>query len=753
VTGIGNWFTTSNDRAVGRVRLDPLYLRSPGSLAAQLPARFGIRAPMDTFGLSTREHEQWAESFHGGWCEADHRAQGLPFACVSVDVASCFPLVAHHLGWWDLLCAERIERRGATAALRRACRQVASDPAAALDPEVWRRFGCTLVEVIPDGEPFPVEIEDSHRPDGRLEVVALRSPQRPMHFPALDVLASAARSERVPHIIRATRYVPVGRRSDLRRRLAVLPGLVLEGEGDPAVQLAEHRREVKRRGDLVLGAELRLIVNALVYGNLCRFDETLVQRGGQWVVSEKPGPWNCLPIASSVTAGSRLLLAVLDRLVENLGSTVVYRDTDSSIIPASPDGGTLALADDTTIGSLAWSEVDEVLARFDSLAPAPWWPVWECQRGTPEAPLQSIVFGPKRHVEYTVDEAGTVHVEERTEAALGGFFADPPTLPGRAPDGGRWWTLAAIEREVTYALARRESVDAVRAEAPWDEGQRLAFPTLRRLAVTSPAVLDSLPASLGARPGTRYVEGIVDLLRRGTDPTPVALDPGGDLADWQTLTWVARSTGQSVTVTTDPMAVGSVLLESLGVRAAHWASPPRRPVIEQVSVHPALVRRVGRVSGVLDADLEGLDDLAAHRPVYDDGDPLAFLQAEAQRLGQRAFARRAQLPPTTAGRIAARQGTSVGTIARAVKALSGSEDWLGTCALDGCNELLQRPNARYCSKAHRDRASRARQAAASPGQMPASCSTCGAVLIGPAALSLCPVCSTPQTPIRRDVAP
>jgi len=38
-----------------------------------------------------------------------------------------------------------------------------------------------------------------------------------------------------------------------------------------------------------------------------------------------------------------------------------------------------------------------VLARFDSLA-QPWWPVWDAS-GDPEAPLQSIVFGPKRHVE------------------------------------------------------------------------------------------------------------------------------------------------------------------------------------------------------------------------------------------------------------------------------------------------------------------------------------------------------------------
>ena len=46
------------------------------------------------------------------------------------------------IGWWDLLCAERIARRNVTAALRRFCDRVAEDPSLALDPAVFRRFGC-----------------------------------------------------------------------------------------------------------------------------------------------------------------------------------------------------------------------------------------------------------------------------------------------------------------------------------------------------------------------------------------------------------------------------------------------------------------------------------------------------------------------------------------------------------------------------------------------------------------------------------
>ena len=131
-------------------------------------------------------------------------------------------------------------------------------------------------------------------------------------------------------------------------------------------------------------------MNSLVFGNFARFDELLRKEGRSWVIGEKPGPFNCLPIASSVTAGSHLLLAVLDRLVRDRGGIVAYRDTDSSIIPASPDGGDLVLPDGSVVHELSHAEVDEVLRAFDALSPAPEWPVWKSERGTRRASLAGL---------------------------------------------------------------------------------------------------------------------------------------------------------------------------------------------------------------------------------------------------------------------------------------------------------------------------------------------------------------------------
>jgi hypothetical protein len=690
------WFTTREDRNEGCGRLDLTRTVSPGGIAAQIPLRFGLRAPLETFRLTDDEHRAGAETFHGGRCDADPSLLGVPFSSVTVDVSSCFPLVAHLTGWWELVCAEKIVRRNVTAALRKFCQRVADDPFLALDPSVIRRFGCCLVKVVPDGEVFPIEVEDPLRPAGRLEVVPVFSPDRPLWFSALDVIAAAVGTGRPPEIVEATAYIPHGRQAGLKKRLAILPGLVAGIEDDPALLLVEHRRHAKDRRDLVLAAELRVAVNSLAFGNLARFDELLRKEGRGWVTGEKPGPFNSLPIASSVTAGSHLLLAAFDRMVRDKGGVVAYRDTDSSIIPASPDGGDLVLPDGSVVHELSHAEVDEVLRAFDGLLPAPEWPVWKSERGTTERPLRAFVFGPKRHAEMLGDE-----IIDLTEAGLGGTYADPPAMRGRDAKGYRDWSSAAVRREIDYTLARRANPqDALRPEAPWDAGMALPFPAFRRLVVKSPEMAKLLPTSLGARPGTRYVE-VSGAIWSGPSfgRTVVALDPGGDLANWRDLCWIDTLTGAPVRVTTNPMELGSLILESLSERAIEWSRAPRSEPIDAVVVDPNLIALKGRVSGVIDADADGLTDLRHRRPSHEDADGLAFVLDEVARLGPTSFAGRFDIPRDRAKKLSAGRRPSPATIRQALAALPTT----GTsrvCALDGCDAPVTRSNALYCGEGH-----------------------------------------------------
>lgn len=331
----GRWFTTPEDRRTGMLRLPLGRVQSPAAIADHLLRQLAVDPPMRRFPLSGTEHAAWWEAFHGGRIDDVPALRCVPFGAVILDVTSDYPLTAHLVGWWDVMTADRLERRSVLRQLRALCRRAAKDPTVLFDPVVWERFGITLCEVVPDGEPFPVTVDDPHRPDGRTETVPLTANGRTMFYSWCDVVAAAILSGRVPEIVNAVRLVPVGRQDGLRRHVPVLPGLVLDADKDPVLGLVRRRREAKAEGDTALAATLHAMTNSLVSGNPSRLDDVWRKSGRKWATVERAAPWTFAPLAVTATAGSRLLLAILDRQVRDLGGIVAYRDTDSSIIPAA----------------------------------------------------------------------------------------------------------------------------------------------------------------------------------------------------------------------------------------------------------------------------------------------------------------------------------------------------------------------------------------------------------------------------------
>ena len=94
-------------------------------------------------------------------------------------------------------------------------------------------------------------------------------------------------------------------------------------------------------------------------------------------IIEKPGDWYCPIFASLITAGGRLILAMLERAVTDAGGTYLLCDTDSMAIVASEKGGFVPCAGGTsrtddrqeTVKALSWEEVRKIVARFEQLNP------------------------------------------------------------------------------------------------------------------------------------------------------------------------------------------------------------------------------------------------------------------------------------------------------------------------------------------------------------------------------------------------
>ena len=92
---------------------------------------------------------------------------------------------------------------------------------------------------------------------------------------------------------------------------------------------------------------------------------------------EVPGPWYFPPVSALITAGGRLLLAMLEKMVTDAGGTYLMCDTDSMAIVASEHGGLVPskggphkLPDGRdAIKALSWSETREIVDRFRTLNP------------------------------------------------------------------------------------------------------------------------------------------------------------------------------------------------------------------------------------------------------------------------------------------------------------------------------------------------------------------------------------------------
>jgi hypothetical protein len=130
---------------------------------------------------------------------------------------------------------------------------------------------------------------------------------------------------------------------------------------------------------------LKITANATAYGSLARFDRRDLPGPAQVTIHgpdreprqqrtttpEDPGPYCFPPVACSITAGARLMLAILERLVSDAGGSYAFCDTDSLAIIATPKGGPMPCqtADGKTIMALSWRTAREILDRFSTLNP------------------------------------------------------------------------------------------------------------------------------------------------------------------------------------------------------------------------------------------------------------------------------------------------------------------------------------------------------------------------------------------------
>ncbi|MDA8314734.1 MAG: hypothetical protein M0010_06105 [Actinomycetota bacterium] len=708
------WLTSHEEREEKRGRIDLAFTPSPGTLAARIDEASGCPPLLWLPGAPTdAELRRWTGAHHGGWLSSELAGAGV-FPAADVDIHAGYPATYALLGSDELRRAERFEREDVTANLRALCRDLASGNVEALfDPQTWRRFGATICEVRPRGEMWPVEAPDADFPEGHAAMRPVVSPV-PLPFAWPDVALAALRSRHVPDLVRATRLVPIGRQG--RETFPLYDGRWVRPGEDPVVALVRLRDEAKRRGNDRLAALLRVVVNALAYGNAARLDQRSERVGRKprkgdkerrrRALVERPARTTFPPIASSVTAACRLVIGLAEHLVVEAGGTVAARDTDGLLLISSPETGTVTLDDGRVVGAISWAALDAILSRFDALAPfGPGVPFFKPPlREHDGRPLCGVVLRVKRYAIGTLDDKGDLaEVVKATEHGLGGQIVDPTGMAGRGPDGQHLWTREVAAEVLRQAVARRRGESRPLPERwPWDAEGEASFPAITRHQAASPKAVEEVGErwGLSLAPFGLYVRGSMSFTAA---PPVAALDRGGDLYDWRSLGWRDLDGPVSPTVASRH-AVPLRSLRSVDEKGVVWMAPRVLPVRPVTITDGRAIRWVGRGGRLVEARASGDTETPSEtlRVAYSGLGGLRSLVVErVQSMGAVAFSEafstaRCRLPVDTVRSWAkGSKAPSDAWVRRLVPSLG--LDAARHCGLDGCDHPVTRANGRFCT--------------------------------------------------------
>jgi len=588
------------ERLLGEFGRHPIELSatkafSPASIGRAYLREMGI-GPILERQADLQPYIGYAQTaYFGGRTSAHIRKVVVPV--IYVDFLSMYPTVNSLMDLWQFVIASKIKivnhcQEQIVEFLQKANAEFL------FRPDTWTHL-TAFVRVIPDGDILPSRGQySSVSNDWQVALNHLYASREDdaLWFSLPDVVASVLLTGRIPKVVDAFRIQPSG---------TILKGLKpvkLQGEIeiDPRNQdffkhVIEERKRIDSRSDLShkqqtrMSKSMKVLANSTSYGILAQMDlhesnkvETVTCHGidpspymCRVANYETPGEFCCPLLAALITGAARLMLALLERCVTDLGGTYAMEDTDSMAIVATERGGLAECAGGTVkkrngrkgIKAITWAQVREIAARFEALNPynrevAPgsilkieddnFDPVTGQQRQ-----LWCVAISAKRYALFLKDKNnrpvllrgrkdGNSKDNHWSEHGLG-HLLNPTDLGSE----DRAWIARFWERIICDCLGIKTKLFDF-------EG----VPAVGRLTITSPGVLEPL-AELNR--GKTYCDQIkpynfllschISPLGHplGTDPerfhliAPFELNPG----KWLRMKWIDQYSGKQFKITTD----------------------------------------------------------------------------------------------------------------------------------------------------------------------------------------------------------
>ncbi len=354
------------------ISLKPYNAYSPASVAKSYLDQMGITRPAEKFAVPDEILGIAMQSYYGGRSETRIRCAEVPV--VPVDFTSEYPSCCALLGLFDVLTAESVSFDDDTESVRRFLKRVTRQ--GCLKPALWER--CNFFALVePDNDILPVRTvyNEVTQNIGNNHLTS----NTPIWFAGPDLIASVIRTGNVSRIIRAIRMVPHGKQAGMRS--VNLRGMVeIDPYKDDIFRKVIEQRKLHKSGE-ALYYWLKIFANS-IYGFFVELNPEIKKTNVQVKVFsgeknfsdgsdviENPGPWFFPPLASLITSGGRLLLAMTEACVEEKRGTYLFCDTDSLAIVASKKGGPLHIPGSNGVRILSWAEVQTIVNEFAALNP------------------------------------------------------------------------------------------------------------------------------------------------------------------------------------------------------------------------------------------------------------------------------------------------------------------------------------------------------------------------------------------------
>jgi len=359
------------------LELHPDRAYSPASLAKAYLDAMGIVSPKEKFRVSDHVLGIAMQAYYGG--RAECRIRRSPVPVVHTDFKSQYPTINALLGNWSVLTAKRVSFDDATRRVRRFLQTVTLPKV--FEPNFWKRLSFFAL-IRPEKDILPVRAV-YNRATPNIGVNEFSS-DRPIWFAGPDIVASILLTGKIPRVQKAVRMIPHGKQA--RLRATNLRGMIaIHPKRHDFFRYVVEQRELHKSNEPLAGF-LKVLANAGSYGLFVELNpeqlpnpvtirvfsgEATFEPPDKDQIVERQGQWYFPPLAALITAGGRLLLAMLERCVRGAGGAYLFSDTDSLCIVASRRGGRVRCdnRNGKEIKALSWKQADRIAERFAALNP------------------------------------------------------------------------------------------------------------------------------------------------------------------------------------------------------------------------------------------------------------------------------------------------------------------------------------------------------------------------------------------------